>query len=152
MNINAFEVELFANNTFSSITGLGDTILRGKWSIIGDERDQLWMSVWRFGFGRSVSGSTFSEGLHLNNQDDVSYWGKIYEVDAAVEENCIEEDPMEWKGTRIEINGAVMLGIGLEPCSVARFTMIEKTEQDDDDGDDDDSDQDDLPIDIGSFE
>lgn len=49
MQIKSFEVELFANNTFSTITGLGDTILRGKWSIIGEERDQLWMSVWRFG-------------------------------------------------------------------------------------------------------
>jgi len=153
MNVKAFEVELYANNTFSSITGLGDTILRGKWSIIGDERDQLWMSVWRFGFGRSVSGSTYSEGLHLNHQDDVSYWGKIYEVDASEEENCIDDEPIEWKGTRIEVNGAVMLGIGLEPCSVARFTMIEKTEQDDDDDDADDEDYlDDLPLDVGSFE
>lgn len=151
MQIKAFEVELYANNTFSSITGLGDTILRGKWSIIGEERDQLWMSVWRFGFGRSVSGSTFSEGLHLNHQDDVSYWGKIYEVDAAVDENSIHDDPCDWKGTRIEVNGAVMLGIGLEPCSIARFTMIEKTEQDDDE-DEDDEEVDDLPLSIGSFE
>lgn len=151
MQIKAFEIELYANNTFSSITGLGDTILRGKWSIVGDERDQLWMSVWRFGFGRNVSGSTYSEGLHLNHQDDVSYWGKIYEVDAAEEENCIDDDPIEWKGTRIEVNGAVMLGIGLEPCSVARFTMIEKTELDDDEGYDDE-DLDDLPLNVGSFE
>jgi hypothetical protein len=151
MQIKAFEVELYANNTFSSITGLGDTILRGKWSIIGEERDQLWMSVWRFGFGRSVSGSTYSEGLHLNHQDDVSYWGKIYEVDGAAEENFIHDEPIDWKGTRIEVNGAVMVGIGLEPCSVARFTMIEKTEQDNDEEYDDD-DLDDLPLDIGSFE
>lgn len=53
-------VELFANNTFSTLGGLGSsTILRGKWSIIGEKRDQLWMMVYRFGFGRSVSGSTF---------------------------------------------------------------------------------------------
>lgn len=53
-------VELFANNTFSTIYGLGSsTVLRGKWSIIGEKRDQLWMMVYRFGFGRSVSGSTF---------------------------------------------------------------------------------------------
>merc|ERR1719215_403320 len=31
VNIRTFEVELFANNTFSTIAGLGDTVLRGKW-------------------------------------------------------------------------------------------------------------------------
>ncbi len=81
MPIKTFVVELFANNTFSTITGLGDTVLRGKWSIAGDDRDQLWMSVWRFGFGRSVSGSTFSEGSHLTNQDGEYTTGKcpLYE-------------------------------------------------------------------------
>lgn len=163
VNIKTFEVKLFANNTFSTMTGLGDTILRGKWSIIGEERDQLWMTVYRFGFGRSVSGSTFSEGKYLSNQDEVSYWGTIYEVDAAVREDSIEDNPLEWKGTRIEVNGAVMVGIGLEPTSVAKFTMIEKTEEDafdedhdsDDDEDDDDGGDDFLmPLkdDIGSFE
>ncbi len=181
MQIKSFEVALFANNTFSTITGLGDTVLRGKWSIIGEERDQLWMNVWRFGFGRSVSGSTYSEGPYLSHFDDVSYWGKIYEVDAAVGEDSIEDDPAEWKGTRIEINGAVMIGVGLEPCSIARFTMIEKTEDDDDIDEDDEDDEDDetrsrlddlfsqssstkeqddnenedlgdLPFDVGSFE
>lgn len=157
MQIKSFEVELFANNTFSTITGLGDTILRGKWSIIGEERDQLWMSVWRFGFGREVSGSTFSEGSHLTHQDDVSFWGKIYEVDASDREDNILDDPKDWKGTKIEINGAVMIGWGLEPCSIARFTMIEKTEEDyteedEEDDDNDDFDLPDLPFDIGSFE
>ena len=145
MPVKSFEVALFANNTFSSITGLGDTVLRGKWSIVGERRDQLWMNVWRFGFGRNVSGSTYSEGPYLSHLDDVSYWGEIYELDGAVEEDNIEDDPAEWKGTRIEINGAVMIGVGLEPCSIARFTMIEKTEDDfdydDDDDDDDETDE-----------
>mmetsp|Transcript_7181 Transcript_7181/g.10836 ORF Transcript_7181/g.10836 Transcript_7181/m.10836 type:complete len:484 (-) Transcript_7181:41-1492(-) len=158
MKIKSFEVELFANNTFSTITGLGETILRGKWFITGEDRDQLSMSVWRFGFGRGVSGSTFSEGTHLSSQDDVSYWGDIFEVDAAEEEDCIMDDPFNWKGTKIEVNGAVMLGVGLEPCSIARFTMIEKTEVDSNDDEDDDDDDDDdevldiLPDDVGSFE
>jgi len=158
MPIKSFEVELFANNTFSTITGLGDTVLRGKWSIVGEDRDHLWMSVWRFGFGRSVSGSTFSEGTHLSEKDDVSYWGEIYEVDAAAAEDSIEDIPCDWRGTKIEINGAVMMGVGLEPCSVAQFTMIEKTEENgpyDDDEEDDDDDDDDFPTlgdDIGSFE
>ena len=107
--IKTFEVDLFANNTFQTVTGLGDTILRGKWSIIGEKRDQLWMKVWRFGFGRSVSGSTFSEGASLSNKDDVAYWGKIYQVDTAES----KDDNGDGKSTKIEINGSVMYGVGI---------------------------------------
>ena len=58
--LRVMEVHLFANNTFSTVAGLGSsTVLRGKWDIIGTARNYLWMQVWRFGFGRSVSGSTF---------------------------------------------------------------------------------------------
>lgn len=60
MNIRVMEVMFFANNTFATVGGLGEAIvLRGKYHIVGNERDQLWMQVWRFGFGRSVSGSVF---------------------------------------------------------------------------------------------
>jgi len=59
-NMQVMAVELFANNTFTTLYGLGNsTVLRGKWSIIGENHDQLWMMVLRFGYGRSVSGSTF---------------------------------------------------------------------------------------------
>ena len=59
-NIRVIEVEFFSNHTFATVAGLGEgTVLRGKWDIIGNERDQLWMQVWRFGFGRSVSGSVY---------------------------------------------------------------------------------------------
>ena len=59
-NMQVVAVELFANNTFTTLYGLGNsTVLRGKWSIIGENHDQLWMMVLRFGYGRSVSGSTF---------------------------------------------------------------------------------------------
>jgi len=160
--IKTFEVELFANNTFSTITGLGDMILRGKWWIIGDKRDQLWMQVWRFGFGRSVSGSTFSEGSTLSQKDEVTYWGQIYKVNIGEleDEDSVDNVPLPEKGIRVEINGSVMSGWGLEPCSSARFTMIEKTEDDvkydDDNSDDDDDDIEDyipdLSDDIGSFE
>mmetsp|Transcript_2078 Transcript_2078/g.2935 ORF Transcript_2078/g.2935 Transcript_2078/m.2935 type:complete len:494 (+) Transcript_2078:75-1556(+) len=145
--IRTFEVELFANNTFTTITGLGDMTLRGKWWIIGNDRDQFWMQVWRFGFGRSVSGSTYSEGPGLTQKDEVTYWGKIYEVDVSQKEDSIEDDPTTWKGAKIEINGSVMQGWGLEPCSVARFTMVEKTEDEVDDDDDDDDDDDEDGID-----
>lgn len=59
VNIRVVEVAFFANNTFATVSGLGDNILRGKFHIIGENRDQLWMQVWRFGFGRSVSGSVY---------------------------------------------------------------------------------------------
>ena len=59
-NMQVVAVQLFSNNTFSTLYGLGNsTVFRGKWSIIGEKRDQLWMMVHRFGWGRSVSGSTF---------------------------------------------------------------------------------------------
>lgn len=151
MPIRCMEVELFANNTFTTHAGLGSSlILRGKWYVIGNNRDQLWMQVWRFGFGRSVSGSTYSEGTGLTHNDEKVYWGKIYEVDHKKKEDDTEGDEEKDSegGKKVEINGAVMMGWGLEPCSVARFTMIEKTEdsfidddeEDDDDGDDDDDD------------
>lgn len=59
-SIHAMELEFFSNHTFATVAGLGEgTVLRGKWDVIGNKRDQLWMQVWRFGFGRSVSGSVY---------------------------------------------------------------------------------------------
>ena len=49
---------------------------------------------------------------------------------------------------RVEINGSVMSGCGLEPCSSDRFTMIEKTEEDTEYYNDN-SDDDDIP-DLGA--
>ena len=85
------------------------------------------------------------------------------EIDVDEGEDSIDDNPLEWKGTKIEINGSVMLGVGLEPCSIARFTMIEKTEDDyyddeedeeyiDDDTDDDNDNLPELHDGIGSFE
>jgi hypothetical protein len=59
VNIRVMEVQFFSNNTFATVGGLGEAILRGKFHIIGNDRDQLWMQVLRFGFGRSVSGSVY---------------------------------------------------------------------------------------------
>ena len=57
-NMQVMEVELFRNHTFTTVAGLGSTVvLRGRWDIIGQDKDQIWLQVWRFGFGRSVSGS-----------------------------------------------------------------------------------------------
>jgi hypothetical protein len=41
----------------------------------------------------------------------------IYEVDGAAEENFIHDEPIDWKGTRIEVNGAVMMVVGIRPRS-----------------------------------
>jgi len=52
------EVQLYGNHTFTTTAGLGSSVtLRGRWDVIGQDKDQLWMQIWRFGFGRSVSGS-----------------------------------------------------------------------------------------------
>lgn len=37
----------------------------------------------------------------------------------------IDGDPAQMSNKKIEIKGAVMVGWGLEPCSVGRFKMIE---------------------------
>eukprot|EP01083_Nonionella_stella_P046315 124003_1 len=103
-------VELHANNTFSTLGGLGEsTIFRGKWSIIGEKRDQLWMMVYRFGFGRSVSGSTFSEGTSLTQNDEKGYWGEITELKYGGKDN-IEGDPAECSSKKLEIKGTVLVG------------------------------------------
>lgn len=154
-NMQVVAVELFANNTFSTLGGLGSsTVLRGKWSIIGDKRNKLWMMVYRFGFGRSVSGSTFSEGLSLTQNDEKckqpacsmycrvisrtktfqGYWGTISEVESANDEK------------KIEVEGAVMVGWGLEPTTLGRYKMIEIEDEmlEEDDEEDDDDDEDDY--------
>jgi len=59
-NLQVVALEFFKNNTFTTICGLGSSeVRRGKWSIIGEKRDQVWIQVYRFGFGRSVSYGTF---------------------------------------------------------------------------------------------
>lgn len=146
-NIRVMEVELFANNTFATIAGLGsDVILRGKWHIVGENRDQLWMQVWLFGFGRSAPGGCYSEGSFTHN-DRNSYWGMISEVNTTAKdfENRSESESffvkdVAWNVTestvpdkRIQIEGAVMFGVGLEPTKIADFTMIEKMGSDDED-------------------
>lgn len=162
--IRVMQVAFHGNNTFSTVAGLGEAILRGKWDVIGQEKDQLWMQVWRFGFGRSVSGSTFSEGKSLTNEDAKSYWGTIRTVDdASVREGVVSQEgdashdsPAESdsaqdckSNTQLEVKGSVLLGWGLEPLPVARFVMKEVVRRADErdifnyDEDDDEDDGDD---------
>ena len=155
-NIRVVQIAFHGNNTFSTVAGLGsDVILRGKFDVIGRDRDQLWMQVWRFGFGRSVSGSVYSEGKSLTQDDAKTYWGSIAEEEVALPPTEEEEisPPIHAdsrKGTvlRLEVKGSVMLGWGLEPQPVARFIMREAREadivlsEDDEEEDDDDNDED----------
>jgi hypothetical protein len=165
VQIRVMQVQFHANNTFSSVAGLGESILRGKFDIIGQDKDQLWMQVIRFGFGRSVSGSVYSEGRMLTHEDDKTYWGPIgfaeqgdlkkkKENKEAPESSLVGEsasidmsEKVNDKPGRLEVKGSVMIGWGLEPLPVALFIMREVTELDvldydeDDDDDDDDDDE-----------
>lgn len=146
--IRVMQVQFHANDTFSTVAGLGESILRGKYDILGQDKDQLWMQVVIFGFGRSVSGSVFSEGRMLTHDDAKMYWGKIDYQKTNDGISAIEsaaQDPMqptlesaEDTPLRLEVNGSVMFGSGLEPMPVARFIMREVTETDSLDYDEDD--------------
>ena len=168
--IRVMQVQFHANNTFSTVAGLGEAILRGKFDIIGHSRDQLWMQVWRFGFGRSVSGSVYSEGKCLTHEDAKTYWGTIgpeTDVNDAksgsehesnestgatfnVDDNVDIESDSEAKSERLEVKGSVLFGWGLEPMPVARFIMretnatesiLEDEEDDEEEEDDDEEDE-----------
>lgn len=165
VNIRVMEVMFFANNTFATVGGLGEAIvLRGKYHIVGNERDQLWMQVWRFGFGRSVSGSVFSEGKTLTAEDEKTYWGKItYEdehetttssedgttpiknADAHDDSTGSSDDGLsDHSNRRLYVKGSVIFGYGLEPQPVGRFIMTEtsKTDMDLDEDDEEEEDED----------
>ncbi|GMI33910.1 hypothetical protein TeGR_g14010 [Tetraparma gracilis] len=140
-SLSVTEVVLHSNSTFDMVGGLGENRIRGRWQIMGDDRDQLYMSVTRWGFGRGVSGSVFSEGAGLTQDDDKSYWGPISEIvvgrDGEVVE-AAEGEQEEWglldgeqrlldgEQRLLEVSGAIMLGVGLEPTSVGRFQMREQ--------------------------
>jgi hypothetical protein len=165
--IRVMQVQFHTNNTFSSVAGLGESILRGKFDVIGQDKDQLWMQVTRFGFGRSVSGSVYSEGRMLTQEDAKTYWGTILfeqQSDGEQENNESPEativgdeststtmaEASNDKPERLEVKGSVIMGWGLEPLPVALFIMREVTEvdaldydADEDDDEDDDEEEDD---------
>jgi hypothetical protein len=138
-------VEFFQNNTFATIAGMGaSTILRGKFNVIGDKKDQLWMQIWRFGFGRSVSGSVYSEGTYLSKDDEKTYWGRIEYV-TENERSSFPNDQIEREESalppsnegqsekddnspRLLVKGSVIFGgNGLEPQPIGRFILTERT-------------------------
>ena len=57
-------------------------------------------------------------------EDEKAYWGLItQEPDGG--KDSIKADPSQWGNEKIQIEGAVMVGWGLEPTSTGRFKMIE---------------------------
>jgi hypothetical protein len=169
--VRVLQIVFHRNNTFSTTGGLGNAaILRGKFDIIGNDKDHLWMQVIRFGFGRSVSGSVYSEGPMLSHEDIKAYWGKIRKVTTPVITNSTlsrddtdndnnnskglsdvhhftdvdhrhDEDPSQHY--RMEVEGSVLDGLGLEPMPVARFLLreidsISMTDDDEEEEEEDD--------------
>jgi hypothetical protein len=135
VKIRVMQVRFFPNNTFATIGGTGDAILRGKFDVIGQDKDSLWMHISRFGFGRSVSGSVFSEGRMLSHDDAKSYWGTIryqsdnerHVVDGG-KTSATAPPPDDDKPKPLEVQGSVLFGSGLEPTPVGRFIMRETDE------------------------
>jgi hypothetical protein len=137
------------------------TILRGKFYVIGDKKDQLWMQIWRFGFGRSVSGSVFSEGTYLSKDDEKTYWGRIDYVaedegdmpkdksvgdEIALPPSSIERQSEKGDNGRLLVKGSVIFGgNGLEPQPIGRFILTERTltetDQEEKEGDQDDDEE-----------
>ena len=71
-----------------------------------------------------VNLETDSEGTSLTQNDEKAYWGKITEIGDS-DKDSIEGGPTEWSNKKLEIDGAVMVGWGLEPTTLGRFKMIE---------------------------
>lgn len=58
--------------------------------------------------------------MSLTQDDEKTYWGKITEVGQGA-----TDDIGDKTSKKVEIDGAIMLGTGLEPCSIGRFRMVE---------------------------
>ena len=158
--IRVLEVKFFANNTFATIGGIGSDILRGKFSVIGKEKDHIWMQVILFGFGRSVSGSVFSEGKSLTKDDEKVYWGKIEYIDNEsskgnekstdaetnkypdiVDRKMEDSETQNESGRKLVVKGSVLFGYGLEPLPIGKFVLAETNSEQDDDLDDEDEEE-----------
>lgn len=166
--IRVMQVRFFQNNTFATIWGTGDTILRGKFDVVGQDKDSLWMHISRFGFGRSVSGSVYSEGRMLSQDDAKSYWGTIKyrsehdDVDRNIEGTVsssdvaspgISHDDDKDKDDKLEVRGSVLFGAALQPMPIGRFIMRETDESFDslfDDEEDEDDEEEVMLPDIST--
>ena len=70
----------------------------------------------------------------MTQDDEKSYWGKIKEVDK-------QGDADSGDSKKVSIKGAVMVGWGLEPCSVGRFKMTEIEDILEDEGDEEEEEE-----------
>ena len=61
----------------------------------------------------------------MTQDDEKSFWGKIKEVPAEKNDSDTGNDSDKGDCKKVSIKGAVMVGLGLEPCSVGRFKMTE---------------------------
>jgi hypothetical protein len=130
INIRVLQVEFYANYTFSITDGVGTEVqLRGKWDIWGDDRDLLWMQIMRFGFGRDISGSTYSEGQHLSHNDCKRYHGRIKNADVG----------------SIQVKGEVYLG-DVTPYREALFTLKEVHDDPTDEEEEDEDEEEDFKL------
>ena len=157
--IRVMQVKFFPNNTFATVWGTGDAILRGKFDLFNKDNSRLWMQIMRFGFGRSIKGSVYSEGRSLSHEDAKTYWGEIsrYKLvngtsgtsNAVAEDGSLKEDDSSSadendnpEETFLQVEGSVMFGgVGAEP--VGRFLMREMQKDEilmDEDEDDEDED------------
>ena len=84
-----------------------------------------------------------SEGASVTHDDEKGYWGKITEVEDG------RKDSIEVGGSKkIEIKGAVILGVGLEPEPVGRFKMIEIEDELVEEEEDEEDDYDEMSEDV----
>lgn len=61
----------------------------------------------------------------MTQDDEKSYWGKIKEVPKSADDADKQGGADTGDSKKVSIKGAVMVGWGLEPCSVGRFKMTE---------------------------
>jgi hypothetical protein len=143
--IRVLQVVFYSNYTFAITDGVGSAVkLRGKWDIWGEERDLFYMQILRFGFGRDVSGSVYSEGQSLSHEDCKWYRGSIKEGGSGDDGN---ENDGAAGGDSLIVKGEVYLG-KVTPCREGLFMLKEAHDEDEEDDDDDDDDDDVRLIDL----
>lgn len=130
LDVRVMPITFHSNNTFTAY-GM-EKILRGRYDITGENGDTLYFRVSLFGFGRSVSGSVYSEGRLLSQDDRRAYRGKIQ----SYEQN---------NQTRRFVEGEFYYGYGQDAIrkanSMGTFTLQEVDSSDPTNEDDDDDEE-----------
>jgi hypothetical protein len=128
LDVRVMPITFHANNTFTA-NGV-EKILRGRYDIAGENGDSLFFRVSLFGFGRSLSGSIYSEGRLLSQDDRRAYRGIIQSYEHK-------------NRTRLFVDGEFYYGFGPETFrksnSMGTFTLQEVDLTDSAEEDEDDS-------------